>query len=149
MVSQRYWLKEGTKPQTGFTLIELMIAIIIIGLLAAVAVPAFMGYLGRARVQAAKSTIRTFEEAIMMYQQDTGQLPQRLDDLVKRPAGIEGWLEGGYLHKKKKIDPDPWGNKYQYRPTPEGAEHSYELYSFGSKGKKAKKEEWIDVWKLG
>ena len=130
----------------GFTIIEILIAITIIGLLMAVIVPNFMGYLERGRKSNAKSTIKTFEQALLMYQMDIGQYPNALRDLVKKPAeeNIAKKWEGPYL-KKKSIPLDPWNNKYQYRPTPE-AENPYELYTRGSKGRGASKSEWISVW---
>ncbi|MDP3889130.1 MAG: type II secretion system major pseudopilin GspG [bacterium] len=130
----------------GFSLIELMIAITIMGILAAIIVPNFMSYLQKARISNTKATIRTFEQAITMYQADMAQYPTALRDLIKQPAdekAAKKW-QGPYL-KKKDVPQDPWGNKYQYRPTPE-AENPYELYSYGPKGKGAPKQEWISVW---
>lgn len=129
----------------GFSLLELMIAIAIMGILAAVIGPNLMSYLGKAKIKTAQSDLRTFEQAITMYQLDNNQYPTTLKDLVKRPANMPNWQDGGYL-KKKDIPNDPWSQKYQYKLTP-GAEHPYELFSYGPKGK-GSKESKIDVWKL-
>lgn len=132
----------------GFSLMEIMIAVAIMGLLAAVAGPAILGYLNKAKVSSAETTIRAFESAILEYYTDTGQYPETLDDLVSQPSDPKlaaKWQEGGYL-KAKKIPKDPWGKNYVYEPTPD-EEHPYELYSYGKKGKKAKEAERISVWK--
>ncbi len=130
----------------GFTLIELMIAIAIIGILAAVIVPNFMGFLERGKKSNAKSTIRILDHEIFSYYIDIGQYPTVLNDLIKQPVeekAARKW-QGPYL-KQKEIPNDPWGNKYQYQVTP-GGEHPYELYSQGSKGRGAQKAARISVW---
>jgi general secretion pathway protein G len=134
--------------KAGFTLIEIMIAVTILGILAALAGTAVFGYLARARVTSAKSTLKILDQAIVMFNADTGLYPETLRDLVKKPANekaASNWLEGGYL-KKKEVPLDPWGHKYQYRVTPD-AENPFELYSYGPGGKNAKSGR-IDVWKI-
>lgn len=132
----------------GFTLIEIMVAIAIVAILT-VAVPNFMGYLQTAKKSKATTTLRTFDQAITLFNVQTGQYPQSLRDLIRRPSDekiARKWQDGGYL-KGKEVPEDPWGNSYRYRLTP-GQEHPYELYSYGPKGKDAPKAEWFNVWTL-
>lgn len=133
--------------QRGFSLMEIMIAVAIMGILGAVIVPNLLTYLEKSRKSSARSTLRVFESAITEYYADTGTYPEELSDLVNEPSDpkLAGkWQDGGYL-KQKKIPNDPWGHKYMYELTPDG-EHPYELFSYGTKGKKAKESERISVW---
>lgn len=132
--------------RAGFTLMELMIAITILGIIMAIAIPNYMAYKRKAMKRATKSTLQVFEGAILMYQEDIGQFPTRLRDLLLRPREerlAKKW-EGPYL-KRKKIPIDPWDRKYQYKVTP-GGPNPYELYSYGPKGKGSPKVEWLSVW---
>lgn len=131
------------KKSEGFSLIEILVALAIVGLIAAIAVPAYMRYLAGAKVKKARIELKSIKNQIDIYQIDTNQYPTRLDDLIKAPAGVEGW--GGPYFEKKQIPLDPWGNKYQYRLTPESGENPYELYSYGPDKKKGPK---IDAWKI-
>ena len=132
--------------RSGFMLIELLIAIAIVAIMVAVVGPNMLKYLENARKSSAQTTVRMLEGALTMFQANTGQFPSSLRDLVKKPRDervAKKW-EGPYL-KQKEIPQDPWGNKYQYRITPQ-SENPYELYSFGPKGKGTPKNEWINVW---
>lgn len=134
--------------RAGFSLLELMIYIAIVGILLAVAVPNFFSYIEKARKSTTESNLRMLESAIIMYQLHTGQLPQRLSDLVKKPSDervAQKW-EGPYL-KGKEIPLDGWSNRFEYKQTPQG-EHKYELYSHGPNGKGSPESERINVWKL-
>lgn len=136
--------------KSGFSLAEIMIALFIIAILAgglAVSVP---GYLNRAKMSRVKSELKIIQSGITEFEVDTGVLPQRLKDLVKQPQDerMAGkWQKGGYMQGKKEVPQDPWGNKYQYKLT-EGGEHKYELFSYGSEGKSAPKNEHISVWNI-
>ncbi len=141
-----YEIENKKHLRGAFSLIELMIAIAIIGVLVTVIGPNLMNFLNKSKISAAKSTLRTFEQAITMYQVDVGQYPSVLKDLVKQPTDeivAKKW-QGPYI-KRKDIPLDPWGNKYQYQPTPD-AQNPYELYTRGSKGKAAQKTDFLSVW---
>jgi general secretion pathway protein G len=119
----------------GFTLIEIMVVVIIIGLLAAVIVPTVMGRVDDARIAKAKQDIQSLETALTMYRLDNSKYPtseQGLTALVTQPTdpSIKHWRPGGYLQHVSK---DPWGNEYQYvYPGTHGKE--YDLFSLGADG---------------
>ncbi len=134
--------------QRGFTLIEILIAITIVALMAAVVGLPVFRYVTRASKTAAKSTIKTLKVSIDQFYMQTNQYPRALKDLITRPTTDERiakkW-DGPYL-EQKEVPEDPWGNRYQYKLTP-GTQHPYELYSYGSEeGKATPKEQWISVW---
>jgi len=116
----------------AFTLIELMLVVIIIGVLAAMVVPRLAGRSEQAREQAAKSDINSsIPLALDLYEMDIGSYPESLDYLRARPgSGAENW-HGPYL-KKKPVD--PWGKLYIYKSPGEHNSDSYDLYSSGKDG---------------
>ena len=122
----------------GFTLIELMVVIIILGLLAAIVMPRVVGETDKARYEQARVQIRILEDALKRYKLDNGVYPstdQGLESLVRKPSTgtpPRNWQEGGYLDKTE-IPTDPWGNRYVYiSPGQHGPD--YDLKSFGADG---------------
>jgi general secretion pathway protein G len=136
----------------GFTLIEIMVVVVIIGLLAAVIVPTVISKVDDARVAKAKQDIQSLETALTMFRLDNSKYPtseQGLQALVVQPTdpSIKHWKPGGYLEHVSK---DPWGNDYQYvYPGTHGKE--YDLFSLGADG--APGGEGIDAdignWNIG
>lgn len=128
--------------RAGFTLIEIMLAITIIGLLTTVFYKGFTGYIARSKVATTKQMLRTIQSNIDTYNLDTGHYPETLKDLMVKPAtgDMSNW-NGPYL-PGKDAPKDAWGKPIMYSATPDG-EHEYELYSYGAEGKKAKKSDWI------
>lgn len=117
----------------GFTLLELLIVMIIIGLLAALIGPKMIGRVGESRQTVAKQQVEGFGSALEMYKLDTTKYPtqeQGLEALVSEPQGVNNW-KGPYL-KKKFIPKDPWGNEYIY--TYPGANGDYDIVSYGADG---------------
>lgn len=120
----------------GFTLIEIMVVVIIIGLLAAVVVPQFLSKVDDARVTKAKADVQAMQTALTMFKLDNYVYPTTdmgLKALAQKPdaATVKNWKAGGYL---QHVNKDPWGNEYQYQlPGTHGGE--YDLYSLGADGK--------------
>jgi general secretion pathway protein G len=139
----------ASTAREGMTLIEIMIVVMIIGILVAVAVPNFKSYINSSRKRACESTLRAISGGIDMFNAHTGRYPQKLDDLNKKPAeeAVAKKWEGPYL-KGKEIKLDPFGERYVYKITAPGAEHPYELYSYGPNKKGSPKGEHISVWDL-
>ena len=119
----------------GFTLIEIMVVVVIIGLLAAVIVPTVISKVDEARVAKAKQDIQSLATALTMFRLDNSKYPtteQGLGALVTQPTdpSIRHWRPGGYL---QRISKDPWGNEYQYvYPGSHGQE--FDLFSLGADG---------------
>jgi general secretion pathway protein G len=137
--------------RSGFSLVELMIVIVIIGLLGAVLAPKVNDALKKARKGTAKTTIMNLKGGILKYEADISKYPSSLKDLKKRPKGgdervTKKW-DGPYFGDEgDELPEDPWGNKFQYKLAQPGSKRPYELYSFGPNGKGSPKEEWISVW---
>jgi general secretion pathway protein G len=127
------------KGNGGFTLIELMIVIAIIGILSIIVVPRFMDIPQKARVEAAKQQIAAFGLALDRYNLDNGVYPtteQGLAALIEKPSSEPApmnYNEGGYL-KKKELPKDPWGRDYIYR-SPGDQGNDYEIMSLGADGR--------------
>jgi general secretion pathway protein G len=123
--------------RAGFTLVELMLVVIIIGILAAMVVPSLVGRSEQARLNAAKSDIRgTLGMQLDLFEQDTGAYPtteQGLDALIKAPEGVSGW-RGSYL-KEDAVPLDPWGRAYVYKCPGDHEPLPYDLASYGRDGK--------------
>ncbi|MBS3964276.1 MAG: type II secretion system major pseudopilin GspG [Methylomonas sp.] len=123
------------RKQTGFTLIEVMIVVVILGILASIVVPRIMGRPDEARATRTMQDIRAIGAALDLYRLDNFNYPttdQGLEALVKKPANLpQGarWKQGGYLDA---VPVDAWGKPYVYlRP---GVHGEYDLYSFGADG---------------
>jgi len=121
--------------QQGFTLIEIMIVIVIMGIMASLIVPKIMGRPDEARIIASKQDIASILQALKLYKLDNQRLPsteQGLQALVTKPSSPpipSNWKVDGYLDKLPK---DPWGNPYQYLSP--GLHGNIDVFSFGSDG---------------
>ena len=146
-------MKKQIADESGFTLIELMVVVIILGILAGLVVPRIMGRPGEAKQTKAKIQIEGLETALKLYKLDTGRYPdteQGLEALVQMPdTGIvpKKWREGGYL-EKGKLPLDPWGNPFVYLSP--GANGDTDIISYGADGVPGGEGEDRDInsWEL-
>lgn len=128
----------------GFTLLELLVVIVIIGLLAAYVGPKYFSQLGKSEVTIAKAQIEAFEKSLDTYRLDVGRYPtteEGLAALLTAPASAAGKWNGPYL--KKGIPLDPWGHSYQYRSP--GSKGDYEITSTGKDGQPGGAGEDADI----
>jgi general secretion pathway protein G len=119
------------KQDAGFTLLELLVVLAILGLLAAIVAPQVLKYLGTSRSQVAKVQVENISAALEHFDLDMGRYPtpeEGLDALVARPTAAANW-DGPYLKKSSALV-DPWGQKYAYR-TP-GKHGDADVYTLGS-----------------
>lgn len=126
-VIRRTW-----RGSSGFTLLELLVVVTIIGLLAAYVGPKYFSQLGKSEQSIAKAQIEAFSRALDAYRLDVGRYPtteEGLNALLGRPASAAKW-NGPYL--QKAVPPDPWGNAYVYRAP--GSSGDFDIVSYGKDG---------------
>ncbi len=132
-----------TRRRHGFTLLELLVVMVIIGLLAAYVGPRYFSQIGKSEVKITKAQIDALEKALDAYRLDVGRYPTTEQGLVAldvRPNNEAKW-QGPYL--KKAVPLDPWGKPYQYRSPGEKGE--FDLYSFGKDGQAGGDGENADI----
>ena len=133
---------KARRQVSGFTLVELLVVLAILGMLAALVGPQVLNQLGGAKSKSATIQIRDFEQALELYKLDVGRFPRSgegLEALVSQPSGAKGW-NGPYL-KKDELPMDPWGNPYEYRVS--GSR--IEIISYGADGRAGGSDEDADV----
>lgn len=134
----------SNRRQRGFTLLELLVVLVILGMLAALAGPRVMKYVGGAKSDTAKLQIEEFSAALDMYKLEVGRYPnsqEGLQALVQAPGGVANW-NGPYL-KKNTLPKDPWGNDYHYESP--GRHGAIDIYSYGADGREGGDGENKDV----
>lgn len=137
MKSKWFWtlLRKSARKRKGFTLVEVLVVVVILGLLAAISVPRVLEYLDQANRTAAKVQIQQITQALDLYRLNNGTYPtteQGLEALVRKPTISpvpRNYLPGGYL---KQLPLDPWKNPYLYRCP--GERGDFDIVSFGSDG---------------
>lgn len=132
-----------TARHRGFTLLELLVVMVIIGLLAAYVGPKYFSQIGKSEIKITKAQIDALEQALDAYRLDVGRYPsteQGLAALEAKPSNEAKW-QGPYL--KKAVPLDPWGKPYQYRAPGEKGE--FDLYSFGKDGQAGGEGENADI----
>jgi general secretion pathway protein G len=142
--------KKPSLGNAGFTLIEIMVVVVILGILAAIIAPNIIGRVEQARITRAKTDILTIEAALKMYRIDNSKYPtteQGLEALVRKPAGtnLPKYNSDGYLERLRK---DPWSSPYQYLYP--GQNGRVDIYSFGADGLQGGVEGDADIgnWNL-
>jgi general secretion pathway protein G len=129
------------RDSRGFTLIEMIVVVIILGLLAGLVAPKLFGRVGQSKQVAARTQIELLGAALDQYSLDMGSYPTALEALVRSPG--TGTWSGPYL-KKSTIPLDPWGNPYNYKCCP-GDHGDYDLWSDGADGRPGGTGENADV----
>jgi general secretion pathway protein G len=135
--------RRAPRAARGFTLLELLVVIVIIGLLAGLVAPRYFDQIGKSNTKVAKAQIDSLEKALDQYRLDVGRYPTTdagLASLYTKPQNVEKW-DGPYL--KKPAPMDPWGNAYLYKSP--GDHGDYDLASYGSDGKPGGSGEASDV----
>ena len=120
----------------GFTLVEMLLVVVILGILAAIVLPKFSGTTERGRVAAAQTQISTFKTALDAFEVDMGFYPKGkngLNDLIQRPRDAQNW-HGPYM-QSDAIPKDPWGNDYVYQCPGQHNPSFYDLQSVGADGR--------------
>ena len=131
------------KNEEGFTLIELMVVIVIIGLLTTIVVINVMPAQDKAMAQKAKADVALLEQAVERYRLDNLSYPDEITALVEPPAGLvrpERYARGGYV---KRLPEDPWGQAYQYQSP--GKHGPFDVYSLGADGREGGEGEDADI----
>jgi general secretion pathway protein G len=132
----------------GFTLVEMLVVLTIIGLIMGLIGPRVLGYLAESRVKAARLQIESFSSSLDLFHLDTGRYPttaEGLDALAQRPADVAIW-NGPYV-KGGRVPLDPWGHPYQYR-SPGDQDQPYEIVSFGSDGREGGTGDAADIFSV-
>lgn len=134
------------RRQKGFTLIEIMVVVVIIGLLATLVLPRVLGRQEQAQIEKAKADIQALSSALKLYKLDNYNYPstqQGLEALRREPGGdppANNWKQGGYI---ERLPTDPWGNPYQYLSP--GQHGEYDIWSYGSDGKPGGQDAAADI----
>jgi general secretion pathway protein G len=142
----RYELRAAScdaRRGSGFTLLELLVVMVIIGLLASIVAPQYFSQISKSNGKVARAQIESFGQALDQYRLDVGRYPtseQGLAGLRAAPTNVAKW-RGPYL--KRDIPNDPWGAPYQYRSP--GQHGEYDLFSLGSDGQPGGEDEAADV----
>ena len=126
------------KRMSGFTMIELLVVLAILGMLAALVGPSILGNLGRGPRASAATQIDSLAQALDTYRLDVGRYPQSLDGLVENDSGRSTW-NGPYL--RGGVPKDPWGNDYVYQP----ADNDFVLLSYGQDGVEGGEDDDADI----
>jgi len=129
----------ATRRHRGFTLIELMVVLLIIGLLAGLIGLEVLSRIDEAKVKTAKVDISYLKEAVKLFYTDNGRLPDRLEDLVIQPADLSSWKK---CLDEDRVPDDPWGNEYKYES---GEKREFLIYSLGADGEAGGEDEDADI----
>jgi general secretion pathway protein G len=138
--------RRNRRRNAGFTLMELMIVLVIIGVLAAAVTPALVARAEKAKITRAKADIVNIANQVKMFKADNSKYPETLEDLVTKPSYAKEWPQGGYL---EKLENDPWGNPYVLR-VPGDNSREYDVISYGADGTQGGEDNDADLtyWTL-
>ena len=125
-------LPTGRRQSNGFTLIEIMVVVVILGILAAIVAPAVISRIDDAQIERARTDVRAIESALQMYRIDNFRYPttdEGLEALITAPPDVRKFPKGGYL-QKKGVPNDPWQNPYQYMSPGQNGE--FDVFTLGA-----------------
>jgi general secretion pathway protein G len=137
--------RNANSPESGFTLVELLVVMVILVMMAGIVGPRVVGYLGSSRTKTAAVEIKNLSTSLELYFLDVGDYPTTtdgLESLVVARGQKKGW-NGPYL-SKPQLPTDPWGNPYKYESP--GKKGRYDLYTFGRDAKPGGAGEDADTW---
>jgi general secretion pathway protein G len=126
----------------GFTMIELLVVLIILGLLAGLVAPKFLGKADTAKVRTAETQIKMLKMALQTYRLDVGRYPEKLEHLQTAPSGLEKYWSGPYLDENLPID--PWNTPYVYKRD-SSEQQGFLLYSYGADSQEGGEELDADI----
>ncbi len=131
--------------KSGYSIIELVFYILIVGILAGGAIAGLSSALKKGRKSSSETSLRVISQAIDVYQGDTAQYPETLEDLIRKPEGVRNW-DGPYIKpgKNDEVPRDGWNREFHYERTP-GKNPPYEFYSYGANGEEAPEDEWLSA----
>lgn len=128
----------------GFTLVELMVVIVILGLLAGFVGHNVVQNIEKARIATTRSQIKELEAAVINFKIDTGVYPEDLIDLIEEPAGVSGWNPDGYLQNSSELPTDAWGHEYYYEYP--GNFAKFDIWSYGADDQEGGEGEEADIY---
>ncbi len=137
------------RTQAGFSLMELLVALVILALVMGIVAPRVIGYLSRAKSQTAEAQVKNIQGALDLFLIDVGRYPtesEGLNALIEAPAGSAGWA-GPYLDDSEEVPLDPWGNAYLYTSTEDGLR--VRVFSLGRDGTEGGSGEDADIGRPG
>jgi general secretion pathway protein G len=143
---------EQNYARKGFSLVEIMVVMTIIGIIMGLVGPGIYSALKKAKLGGVKTTLKNIKTGITNYHDDLHQWPAKLMDLIKKPKNLDERLSkkwaGPYFgdEETKEMPYDAWDGKYEYKVAAQGSKHPYELWSWGPNGKGSPKNEQISVW---
>ncbi len=129
LVNRRNDFAKSGSRQGGFTLVELLLVLVILALIAGLVLPSIIGQAESAKAKSASSSISRLSMAVETFYLDTGNTPERLQDLVENPGDVSGW-NGPYV--KATLLKDPWGREFQFESP--GQHGDFDIVSFGKDG---------------
>ncbi len=124
--------REPARCRDGFTLIELMVVVVILGIMLGIVALNMRGKDDQAKIAAVRTSISNIENAIDLYKLDTGKYPEKLGDILSQPSDVKVW-NGPYLKKSKALPVDPWGKPFLYRKPGEDGQ-PFDVMSLGADG---------------
>ncbi len=134
-------MKRHNGKRSGFTIIEIMVVVVIIGVLAALVLPSFVGRIGQAKSSVAKQKLANIEQAIELFYTDCGRYPEEMDELFEPPSDLEDKWHPPTIKRKDTID--PWERPYIYEYP--GNNGVYDVYSLGADGTEGGEGENADI----